>query len=205
MENTLNILKLKNFINAADLTNYKSIPFWSWNGFLDEEELKRQILEMHSAGIGGFIMHARTGLLTKYMGEKWFSCVGACLEKARELGMKAWLYDENGYPSGFAGGKLLNNEEYLAQYLEYETKSFFDVSAFASFVYIDGKYKRIYNEINDIKEYHCIYLRTSLTMTDILNPKVVNAFISETHEKYYQRFAKSFGQELEGFFTDEPQ
>lgn len=205
MKKICNFEQLKNIIENTDLTNYKSIPFWSWNGKLDEDELRRQIVEMYSAGIGGFIMHARAGLETEYMGEKWFSCVGACLQKAKELGMRAWLYDENGYPSGFAGGKLLNKEEYLAQYLEYEIKSSFDESAFASFVYTDGKYKRIYNELNGIEEYHCIYLRTSLTMTDILNPNVVDAFIKETHEKYYQRFSKSFGEELEGFFTDEPQ
>lgn len=41
--------------------------------------------------------------------------------------------------------------------------------------------------------------------TDILNPEVVDAFLQETHEQYYKRFSESFGRELEGFFTDEPQ
>ena len=52
---------------------YKSIPFWSWNNSLDEDELVKQIREMKSANIGGFIMHARTGLKDEYLGEKWFS------------------------------------------------------------------------------------------------------------------------------------
>ena len=57
---------------------YKSIPFWSWNNELDEKELVKQIEDMYSVGIGGFIMHARMGLTTEYLSEKWFSCIDAC-------------------------------------------------------------------------------------------------------------------------------
>ncbi len=101
----------KRLLNG-DLSEYKSIPFWSWNNALDERELEKQIEEMHAAGIGGFIMHARTGLKEEYLGEKWFSCISACLKKAKELGMEAWVYDENGWPSGFVGGKLILTETY---------------------------------------------------------------------------------------------
>ena len=50
-------------------------------------------------------MHARGGLKTEYLGEKWFSCIKACGVKAKDLDMQAYAYDENGWPSGFAGGK----------------------------------------------------------------------------------------------------
>ena len=100
--------KLKSIL-ASDLSKYKSIPFWSWNSKLDEGELCRQIDDMHTAGMGGFIIHARTGLQEKYLGEKWFSCISACLQKAKSLQMQVWIYDENGWPSGFVGGKLLEN------------------------------------------------------------------------------------------------
>ena len=46
---------------CGELKEYRSIPFWSWNNSLDEAELVKQIDEMKAAGIGGFIMHARTG------------------------------------------------------------------------------------------------------------------------------------------------
>lgn len=55
------------------------------------------------------------------------------LEKARETGMDAWIYDENGWPSGFVGGKLLENESFRARYLEY-TAGEFDESAFAVYI-----------------------------------------------------------------------
>jgi len=165
----------KNIIAAltGDLGKYSSIPFWSWNNELEIPELIRQMSEFKELGIDAFFMHARTGLKTKYLGEKWFDCVSACLDEARRLNMKAWIYDENGWPSGFAEGKLLDNEDNLVRYLEYA----------------NGK----------------VTVKSSRSFADILNPDVVSQFIEATHEEYYKRFRKSFGKELAGFFTDEPQ
>ncbi len=189
----------------GDLTAYQGIPFWSWNNALDEEKLVKQIEEMHAVGIGGFIMHARTGLKDEYLGEKWFSCIEACLDKAKELGMNAWVYDENGWPSGFVGGKLLEVEEYRAQFLEYAVKDTFDEGAFAVYKKEGNGFVRIMESEDGLSEYHCVYLCTSPANTDILNPDVVDAFIKETHEEYYKRYKDRFGKELVGFFTDEPQ
>ncbi|MBQ8441162.1 MAG: hypothetical protein IJX19_10910, partial [Clostridia bacterium] len=198
------IEKLKNAL-GCDLTDYQSIPFWSWNNELDEEELVKQIEDMKSVGIGGFIMHARIGLKTEYLGEKWFSCIEACLKKARELHMNAWVYDENGWPSGFVGGKMLENEAWRAQFLRYEVREAFDPDAFCVYEETETGYVRISAPKDSVKSYHCIYLCTSPANTDILNPEVVDEFIRQTHEEYYKRFADSFGKELVGFFTDEPQ
>lgn len=189
---------------SGEMKEYRSIPFWSWNNYLDEAELCRQIEDMKRAGIGGFIMHARTGLKEEYLGEKWFSCIGACLKKAKELGMEAWIYDENGWPSGFVGGKLLETEAFRARYLEYSAGAF-DASAFAVFVRKGDGFVRVEGPQAGDCEYHNVYLRVSPANTDILNPAVTDAFIEQTHEKYYARFQDSFGKELAGFFTDEPQ
>ena len=91
---------------------YGSIPFWSWNDRLEESELRAQIRRMKELGMGGFFMHARGGLETEYLSEEWFSCVRACIDEAKKLGMEAWAYDENGWPSGFAGGKLLSCDQH---------------------------------------------------------------------------------------------
>ena len=193
----------KEFLQG-NLNKYKAVPFWSWNNALDEAHLIRQIEEMHEAGIGGFIMHARLGMKEEYMGEKWFSCIDACLKKAREMNMNAWLYDENGWPSGFVGGKLLEKKEFLAKYLEYRTGDF-DTEAMAVYVENPEGYARVEAPVAGAKEYHNVYLCYSPSNTDILDPAVVSAFIEETYDKYYERFAESFGREMVGFFTDEPQ
>ena len=189
----------------GDLSAYRGIPFWSWNNQLDESELIKQIEDMHAAGLGGFIMHARTGLKDEYLGEKWFSCIEACLKKARELHMNAWVYDENGWPSGFVGGKLLEKEEYRARFLEYRVLDEFDPMAFCVYVQRENAFERIFVPKKEATKYHTVYLGVSPANTDILNPEVVEEFIRLTHEEYYKRFSESFGRELVGFFTDEPQ
>ena len=176
---------------------YKPIPFWSWNEELDEQELVRQIDWMYDNGIGGFFMHARGGLTTPYLGEKWFSCVEACLKRANELGMEAYAYDENGWPSGFAGGELLKREEDRDCYLTY-TFGPCDKNAFASFDMSKEQLVRVTRGDNCLN----VYVNTAVSTADILNKDVVRRFLELTHEKY--REIDRLGN-LRGFFTDEPQ
>jgi hypothetical protein len=37
---------------------YRGKPFWSWNGELEKEELKRQVGVMKEMGFGGYFMHS---------------------------------------------------------------------------------------------------------------------------------------------------
>lgn len=95
---------LKQFQNPDSL--HRSFPFWGWNGMLDKEELVNQVREMKAAGIGGFFIHSRDGLETEYLGEEWMECVKAVVEEAKALGMCVWLYDEDRFPAGTAGGRV---------------------------------------------------------------------------------------------------
>lgn len=85
---------------------HRSFPFWGWNGKLDKEELIAQMWSMHEVGIGGFFIHSRDGLETDYMGEEWMACVKAVVEEAKKLDMCVWLYDEDRFPAGTAGGSV---------------------------------------------------------------------------------------------------
>ena len=55
---------MKKFLETCkkEAPSYGSIPFWSWNDRLEEEELRTQIRRMKELGMGGFFMHARGGL-----------------------------------------------------------------------------------------------------------------------------------------------
>ena len=176
---------------------YKPIPFWSWNDELEEKELINQIDWMNQNGIGGFFMHARGGLTTPYLGDKWFKCVEACLKKAKELNMEAYAYDENGWPSGFAGGALLEDELNRDMYLTYAYGKF-DKNAVASFDVNGPSLKRVNSGDNVLN----VYSHTSTSTADILNKEVVRKFINLTHEQYKKH--DIYGN-LRGFFTDEPQ
>ena len=96
---------------------YRGAPFWAWNQALSPEVLVRHIDYFKEMGIGGFHMHCRTGLDTPYMGEEYKECVRACVEKAKAEGMYAYLYDEDRWPSGAAGGKVTKDVEYRSRYL----------------------------------------------------------------------------------------
>ena len=97
---------------------FREMPFWSWNDRLDRDELVRQIRLMDEGGWGGFFMHSRLGLQTPYMGPAWLDSVRASVAEARARGMQAWLYDEDKWPSGYAGGlSIAANPAYRAKCL----------------------------------------------------------------------------------------
>ncbi|MBI5092204.1 MAG: hypothetical protein HZB26_07115 [Candidatus Hydrogenedentes bacterium] len=92
---------------AAPPTEARPTPFWFWNDRLDPERLKWQLDRLLAAGAGGAVLHARHGLdVDEYLDERWFKAVGAVVEHARQRGAYTWLYDELGWPSGTAGGRI---------------------------------------------------------------------------------------------------
>ena len=102
-----------------DYSKYKAVPFWSWNDRLEKTELINQVKWMKENGFGGYFMHARSGLKTEYLDDEWFDCIETSVDEGDKLGLKSWAYDENGWPSGFVGGKLLENPENCDKYLTY--------------------------------------------------------------------------------------
>ncbi len=177
-----------------------ALPFWSWNDELQEDKLIKQIHKMKAHGYGGFFMHARSGLKTEYLGKKWFDCIRACCAEAKKLGMDAWAYDENGWPSGFVGGKLLETKEYRLHYLK-STQGVFDETADFHYQIVDGTLVR--NDVCSKGSFVNVFEKESISLADILDGKVVDAFIAETHEKY-KKEVPNFADNIVGFFTDEP-
>ncbi|MBQ3590284.1 MAG: glycoside hydrolase, partial [Clostridia bacterium] len=176
---------------------YRSVPFWSWNDELDKEKLIKQIEWMNENGVGGFFMHARGGLKTPYLGEKWHECIEACAKRAQELGMEAYAYDENGWPSGFVGGKLLEDIENHDKYLTHKI-GIYDENALASYDISGETLKRVFAPCDNCLN---VYEHYSVSTADILNPSVVDKFLDLTHKEYKKRDK----YDLKGFFTDEPQ
>ncbi len=164
---------------------YRAIPFWSWNDRLDVEETRRQVAIMDEAGIGGFFMHARGGLLTEYMSDEWFENVKAAIDEALGRGMHPWAYDENGWPSGFGDGRVTGLG------IDYHQKVLMRAPV--------GKTPREHSLL--IKDGYEYYLNINAYYVDVMDKKVVAAFIDAVYAEYERRLGHSF----EGFFTDEPQ
>lgn len=110
------------FKNPPD--QFRAAPFWSWNTDLNKETILRQAGYFKEMGCGGYHISVRIGLDTEYMGPLFMECVKACVDKSREAGSYVYLYDEDRWPSGFAGGKVTENNEFRATYLLFTPYSY---------------------------------------------------------------------------------
>lgn len=209
-------------------SEYRGAPFWAWNGDLAPDELRRQIRVMHDMGLGGFFMHSRVGLATDYMSERWMECIGACIDEAEKLTMRAWLYDEDRWPSGAAGGLVTKDPAYRQRALVLDATR--DARNFeweegtlaACVARLDGTRA---DTVRPLKRGDAapecaegeVVLRFTVrvddssswfngqTYLDTLNAEAVQEFIRQTHAVYADRFGEHFGKVVPGIFTDEPQ
>ena len=97
---------------AAPGNEWRGKPFWSWNGELEADELLRQLHIIQEMGWGGHFMHSRSGLATEYLGEEWFRLINLVTDESERMGLESWLYDEDRWPSGSAGGKVTVDPQY---------------------------------------------------------------------------------------------
>ena len=206
---------------------FRSAPFWSWNSKLDTGRLKEAIQDMHDAGMGGFFMHSRYGLKTPYLSDEWFKCIDSCVATAKRLGMKAYLYDEDRWPSGAAGGLVTrDNPEFrlkrVVACLGDETAGWRisdrrEMMRFA--IRLDEKSNLVdYKKLKASQDAPAgmqlcrILLEVQNTggwyndgsYLDTMNAKAVEQFIKVTHKAYQKRLGKHFGDLIPAIFTDEP-
>ena len=85
---------------------YRPAPLWVWNDEMTVANIQQQLRELKAHGFGGAFVHPRPGLITEYLSDAWFSCWQEALDEAERLELKLYIYDENSYPSGFAGGHI---------------------------------------------------------------------------------------------------
>ena len=114
---------LKNELFLNPTSEYRGTPFWAWNDDLDEAELRRQIGELQKMGFGGAHMHVRSGMATEYLSDEFMNLIGACVDESKKRKMLAWLYDEDRWASGAAGGFVTKNYDYRRKKLVFTTKT----------------------------------------------------------------------------------
>ena len=208
-------------------SEYRGAPFWAWNCRLEKEELLRQIEEFKKMGFGGFFMHPRSGLDIPYLGDEFMELVRACTVKAKAEGMFAYLYDEDRYSSGFAGGlvtrKPQNRKKHLLmtknkiQSVDRETGiktgQPYKIGCF-SVVFDKGKLVRYKKETDASKSNNLwyVYVCTSKTngwfnnqtYADMLSESTVSEFIDITYPPYEKAVGEYMGDTVTFMFSDEP-
>jgi len=188
----------------------KPLIFWSWNDALEIPELLRQLSEFHANGLGGCFLHARAGLRTPYMSEEWMACCDAVCEHAAKLGFDIYLYDEDGWPSGFAGGIVPSMGEDFCQKIVHVAKKSpdSDCVCLAAYAQNGDDYTLIWRHTDSTpcpKADLYAFCKTNRHYADLTYPPAVDCFLQNVHEMYAARLGKYFGTVIRGIFTDEPQ
>ncbi len=86
----------------------KILSFWSINASLDETAINAQMDEMKRLGLDGVVFHPRFYPGNpEYLSKEYMDILSRVILHAKETGMEFWLYDEDGWPSGTAGGQVM--------------------------------------------------------------------------------------------------
>lgn len=117
MNETKNLKKLTAEEFRQPGSAYRAAPLWSWNCKMTRETIDYTLEAMKDMGMGGAHLHCRTGLDTPYLGEEFMELVRYSHEKSNELGLLTWLYDEDRWPSGFAGGLITKDHRHRTRFL----------------------------------------------------------------------------------------
>lgn len=106
---------------AVPSKEFGIMPFWFWNGEMSYEEIEYQLKEFKDKGCPAIYIHARFGVREElgYMNEAWLDRCKFTIEKAKELGLQTWIYDEYNWPSGTCGQTIMKDHPELTNvYLE---------------------------------------------------------------------------------------
>jgi hypothetical protein len=85
---------------------YGPEPYYGLNGPVDEATIQRDLDTMKRLGYGAVTVQYGYGASFGYLTPEWFGFFRKFLNEAKSRGMKVWIVDDAGYPSGFAGGKF---------------------------------------------------------------------------------------------------
>ena len=196
---------------------------WVWNDICTEEIIDIQLEEMQKLGIRAFYILPEpknfrpdsmpTNLTPDYLSEECFGLCAYAIRKGKELGMQCWIYDEGGWPSGSACGKVIEDHpEYARQVLKVYEKSFLAGDVYkkttpdilATFIngnkIIEDGY--MFTEETVAQEY--VAEKENSDYPDLLNKDATEYFIQITHEKYACSLKNFFEKNVTAVFTDEP-
>ncbi len=211
---------------VAPDVSYAPVYVWVWNDVCTFDIIDIQLTEMQNLGIRAFYilpepMNFRpdsmpTNLTPDYLSKEYFDLCAYAVEKGKNLGMQCWIYDEGGWPSGGACGKVLQDHpEFARQVLKVYDRSFSagDVykktspNVIAAFMQnnemIEEEYK--FNSDTVVNEYVIEKeICGNADYPDLLCKDATEYFIEITHEKYASSNKNSLGKNVTAVFTDEP-
>lgn len=106
---------IEKFISPSK--EYRGTPFWGWNCMMNKESIDFTLDALQQMGMGGAHIHCRTGMANQYLGSEFMELVKYTNEESKKRNMLTWLYDEDRWPSGAAGGYVTKDYQYRCRFL----------------------------------------------------------------------------------------
>lgn len=207
--------------------DYGTVPFWVWNTKVTRSQIDSMLQDYRQNDFGGVIIHARPGLITEFLSEEWFDLFTYAVERGKQLGLNIWIYDENSYPTGFAGGLVGDQmpsayDQGQMLYMLDTTRLPADLSPYFLCLKAEGgSYKNISanaaNEQGQSGHYVLFrkvnYQRSNrgsvagpigVSYVDLMAGGVTEKFIDISYKSYEKRIGQEFGKTIKGVFSDEP-
>jgi len=206
---------------AKPTRDFSTGPLWVWNDLLTEEQIRDTMRDLAGQQVKQVWVHPRPGLMTPYLDKDWFRLWKVALKEAERLDMNVWIYDENSYPSGFAGGwvpELMPESRGRGLNLK-ETKSppKWDDKLLGVFRLDNDKTENVTAKIKASEALpEARYIAASVQRAgnspwhgdrcyvDLMYPGVTEKFLDLTLEAYRREIGQEFGKRVPGVFTDEP-
>lgn len=202
---------------------FRSAPFWVWNDSMSTETIDRMLTEFKEQGFGGAFLHPRYGMTTEYLSEEWFDLFEHSVKKGKELDLNIWIYDENSYPSGFAGGHtpaqmpesfnqgvglrpfaatlLPDTIEKMALVLKEENGTLENITGkVGDYAGKEGSYYFYEKTFFPVSGWNAGH-----SYVDLMVKGVTEKFIEITMTGYQNKAKADFGTYVPGVFTDEPE
>ncbi|MDR1339734.1 MAG: hypothetical protein LBK58_06765 [Prevotellaceae bacterium] len=208
------------FLNPSK--EYKTAPLYVWNTKITRGLIDTTMSDLKEKGFGGVFIHPRPGLVTEYISDEWYELFRYTLDRGKELDMNVWIYDENSYPSGFAGGHLPAEmpESYnQGNGLSLKKAETLPENASEFFICLkeeNGKFTDITGRLQEEQGKqgsYCLFGKNyygksswhgGFSYVDLLYPGVTEKFIELTLPGYERVAGDEFGKSMPGWFTDEP-
>jgi hypothetical protein len=177
-----------------------------------------EALEGHErVGYGGVFLHPRPGLMTEYLSTRWFELVRHAVSECGRLGLIPYLYDENSYPSGFAGGHVpARVPEARSRYVGAvfgEGPDGIPEDRLSLYTWEDGRPgERIEaGEIEARRGWVAFVMRSMQPLSwhgetvypSLLDPRAAETFLETTYEAYARELGQLW-EDVPAVFTDEP-
>ncbi|MBR5308222.1 MAG: hypothetical protein IKU43_05580 [Clostridia bacterium] len=195
-------------------TRFYPVMCWSWNRPVERDEIARQLDSFYDNNIRrvyilpmprAFRPSNLNNLDPDYLTDEFFEIIRFAYKYAEKKGMQVWIYDEGGWPSGSACGKVVAEKPHLASknLAVRSASSPYTPSVDAVAAFCGGK--RIYEGFSSDSEITEYYMkRRDGDYPNLAEAETTDTFIKLTHERYKQYTSDLFGSTVYAVFTDEP-